>query len=137
VIRVVVDTNVLVSGTRNRIGNEARVIDAMQSGVLIPCLSEEIFQEYIEVLGRSKFTFPKEEVAVLLAMIRLAGDFFKPDALSLAVPDQSDAIFMACAAAAHADYLVTGNRRHLPGPLYGSARVVNARELLARITSEA
>lgn len=109
-------------------------MDAIRSGLLIPCLSQEIFQEYAEVLARSKFSFPAEEVDELL--IRRTGNFFQPDATPFAVPDQSDAIFGACAMAAHADYVVTGNRRHFPDPVYGSAHVVNARELMVRIASD-
>jgi putative PIN family toxin of toxin-antitoxin system len=133
---VVIDTSILVSGVRNHNGNEAQVIDAIRSDLLIPCLSEEIFQEYADVLARSKFSFPTGEVEKLLTMLRLTGDFVQPDTMPLAVPDQSDAIFMACAAAARADYLVTGNRRHYLDPVYGSAQVVNARELLVRIVSD-
>jgi putative PIN family toxin of toxin-antitoxin system len=136
VIRVVVDTNVLVSGSRNLRGSEARVIDAVRIGVLRACVSEEIFREYVAVLTRSKLGFLTDEVAALLATIRSLGEFFDPKVVSFTVPDQSGAKFMACAIEAQADYLVTGNRRHFPGPFYGSAQVVNARELLAHITPD-
>jgi uncharacterized protein len=137
VIRVVVDTNILVSGVRTHKGNEAKVIDAVRGSVLRLCLSEVIFLEYVDVLFQPKFAFLTDEVAELLSTIRKVGEFFEPNATILVVSDQSDAKFMACAMTALADYLVTGNRRHFPNPFYGSARVVNARALLGRITPNA
>ena len=42
-------------------------------------------------------------------------------------------MIIACALAARADFIVTGDRRHFPEPSYGPATVVNARELLDRL----
>ena len=44
---------------------------------------------------------------------------------------------IACAVAAGAQFLVTGNRRHFPGDRYGTATVVNARQLLDRLAASA
>ena len=46
-----------------------------------------------------------------------------------ACPDGDDNRFLECAAAAEADYLVTGNKRHFPMQ-WKKTRIVNARELL-------
>jgi hypothetical protein len=48
----------------------------------------------------------------------------------------ADTKFLQCAQAAQADYIVTGNKRHFPAASYGATRVVNAGELLDRITLE-
>lgn len=58
---------------------------------------------------------------------------FHPAAVPVTGPDPGDFMFMLCAMEAQAEYLVTGNRRHFPERFYGSARVVNARELIDRI----
>jgi predicted nucleic acid-binding protein len=50
-------------------------------------------------------------------------------------PDPGDTKFIACAIAAQADVIVTGNERHFPEPHYGPTRVVNAADLLDRITA--
>jgi predicted nucleic acid-binding protein len=88
------------------------------------------------VLNRAKFRFSEATVTELLALIRDRGELPLSPASTHEGPDPGDFMFMACAAAAQADYLVTGNRRHFPDPLYGSARVVNARELLEHIEPE-
>jgi len=43
-------------------------------------------------------------------------------------------MFLLCANAARAEFIVTGNKRHFPNAPYGPTRVVNAGELLDRIT---
>ena len=59
-----------------------------------------------------------------------------PPGLRAVSPDPADTKFLHCAAAAQADFLVTGNKRDFPEPSYGPTRVVNAGELLDRITLE-
>ena len=57
-IRVVVDTNVLVSAMIKSSGNEALLVLAVSQGLITPCLSDEICEEYCGVLARPKFGFP-------------------------------------------------------------------------------
>ena len=53
-----------------------------------------------------------------------------------AVPRFDEGRHKYCAEAAQADYIVTGNKRDFPEASYGVTRVVNAGELLDRITLE-
>jgi len=57
VIRAVIDTNVLVSGLLSPAGNEALILLAIHQGLVHPCFSEEILEEYAAVLARPKFAF--------------------------------------------------------------------------------
>ena len=133
-IRAVIDTNVLVSGLLSPSGNEALIILAIHQGLVRPCFTEAIVEEYSEVLSRQKFAFPPDETAALIAMLRRTGEVFDPEAAPAASPDPGDTKFLQCAHAAQADFIVTGNRRHFPHAPYGPTQVVNAGELLARIT---
>ncbi len=45
-------------------------------------------------------------------------------------------MFLHCAEAAGAEFIVTGNKRDFPDAPYGAIRVVGAGELLDRITAE-
>jgi predicted nucleic acid-binding protein len=49
--------------------------------------------------------------------------------------DPDDNKFLECAEAGHADYLVTGNKRHFPDAL-GKTKVVNATELIRIVALE-
>ena len=135
-IKAVIDTNVLVSGLLSPTGNEALIILSVQHGFLHPCLSHSILQEYRAVLARAKFAFPPDEIAALLAMLQERGAMFAPAPASIVSPDPADTKFLHCALAADADFIITGNKRDFPGAPYGTIRVVNAGELLDRITSE-
>ena len=102
-----------------------------------PCFSEEILEEYAAVLARPKFAFPPDEIAAVLAMFRDQGELFLPEVSAAVSSDPGDTKFLQCAEAAQADYIVTGNKRHFPEASYGGVtRVVNAGELLDRITFE-
>lgn len=135
-IRAVIDTNVLVSGLLSPAGNEALILLAIHQGLVHPCFSEEILEEYAAVLARPKFAFPPDEIAAVLAMLRGQGNLFRPDVSAAVSADPADTKFLHCAEAALADYIVTGNKRDFPEASYGVTRVVNAGELLDRITLE-
>jgi len=60
----------------------------------------------------------------------------KPAPLASNLPDPGDDKFLACAKAANVDFIVTGNKRHFPPRACGAIRVVNAAQLLDRITLE-
>jgi predicted nucleic acid-binding protein len=51
-------------------------------------------------------------------------------------PDPADDKFLACAKATGVDFIVTGNKRDFPRQACDPIRVVNATELLDRITLE-
>lgn len=135
-IRAVVDTNVLVSGLLSPAGNEALVILAIHQGLVRPCLSDDILREYAEVLARPKFAFPPDEIAALFAMLHRTGEPTHPQGPPPVLSDPGDVRFLHCAIAARAEYVVTGNKRHFPQTFEGPPRIVNASELLDRITRE-
>jgi putative PIN family toxin of toxin-antitoxin system len=136
VIRAVIDTNVVVSGLLSPDGNEALILLAVHPGLVRPCLSAEIIEEYGEVLARPKFAFPPDEIAAVTAMFREKGELVVPRGPPATLPDPDDVKFLHCAAAAQAEYLVTGNKRHFPQQACGSVRVVSAGEILGRIALE-
>ncbi len=138
-IRAVIDTNVLVSGLLSPAGNEALIILVIYQGLVRPCVSAAVMEEYAEVLARPKFTFPLDEIAAVIAMFRDKGELVAlvaPQGPAPTLPDPDDGKFLHCAAAARAEYLVTGNKRHFPQEACGTVRVVSAGELLNRIILE-
>ena len=135
-IRAVVDTNVLVSAMISSAGNEALLIMAINQGLIMPCFSVEILEEYADVLLRPKFGFQGTEVDALIDLLRRRGSLLDPAPPVRSSPDPDDDMFIACALAGKVDFLVTGNKRHFPQAQYADARVVNAAELLEFITLE-
>jgi putative PIN family toxin of toxin-antitoxin system len=128
-IRVVLDTNVVVSAYLNAEGYERHVLDLVLAGKLQLAVSEAILAEYEGVLRRPKFGISPRQVTRSLRMIRMAARVVRrPRELNAAL-DPADNRFLECAEAAKADYLVTGNKRHFPKQ-WRQTLVVSARELL-------
>ena len=76
------------------------------------CLSEEIFAEYVEVLGREKFEkFPhfKTKADVVLNKLKEISTFYRADRQIDILKDASDNKFLELAAVSYSDYLITGN----------------------------
>jgi putative PIN family toxin of toxin-antitoxin system len=111
-VRVVLDTNVLVSGLLSPFGTPARVLDLLTSGLLIPLFDDRILQEYTEVLARPRFGFAADDVSTLLTYLRMHGELVVAPPLDVDLPDPADLPFLEVAAAAGARAVVTGNARH-------------------------
>jgi putative PIN family toxin of toxin-antitoxin system len=133
-IRVVLDTNVLVSANINDQGLEAFVVSLGLNKKLQLCISQPIFKEYRQVLLYPRLKFVPKEVACFLVRLRSASLIVYPTHTVSASTDEPDNRFLECAEAAGADFLVTGNKRHFP-KRWNSTQVVNARELLGMIGS--
>ena len=136
-IRVVLDTNVLVAALLTPAGNPAQLVEAVRSHQLAPAYSSAILTEYKEVLARPKFGFTPEEIQGLIQLIQSVGTGIEPHpALSKSIPlspDPDDNHVILCAVASQAEYIVTGNAKHFPLSAYGSARVMQPREMLEEL----
>lgn len=134
-IRVVLDTNVVVSAHLNDEGYERYVLDLALAGRIEIVISEEILAEYEDVLCRPKFAISPKQIAKSLRLIRARGRIVKPRQEVTAASDPDDNCFLECAEAGRADYLVTGNKRHFPKK-WRQTLVANARDLIEWITPD-
>jgi putative PIN family toxin of toxin-antitoxin system len=134
-IRVVLDTNVVVSAHLNAEGYERHVLDLVLAGKLQLAVSEPILSEYEGVLRRPKFGIGPRQVTRSLRMMRAAARVVRPPRELNVTRDPADNRFIECAEGAKADYLVTGNKRHFP-KRWRQTTVVNARELLEWVVPE-
>jgi len=129
-ISVVLDTNIVISAALRAGGLPEAVFNLAINGVIQLCVSEAILAEYEEVLHRDRLAIPPEKVATALARIREKGSLLTPtDKVDPAAcpGDPDDLIFLECAQAAAADYLITGNRKHFPDR-WKMTRIVSVRE---------
>ena len=109
-MRVVIDTNVLVSAAISDRNPEAMILFVVANHEFEWVVSVEILSEYKEVLSRGRLRLTQEqkerwyklldEVTILIE-VNIDIDFPR---------DQKDAKFLACAMAAEADFLITGDR---------------------------
>jgi uncharacterized protein len=131
-IRLILDTNVLVSANLNNDGLEALVVSFVLNRKLRLCVSKEILGEYERVLFYPRLKFDPQEVRRFLNRLRRESILLKPHQRITESPDEADNRFLECAEAAAAGFLVTGNKRHFPKS-WKTTQVVNARELLGLI----
>ena len=108
-MKVIIDTNVLVSAVLK--GREAR--DVIQFVVDSPncdwVVSEEILAEYQDVLSRKKFKLTDEVRKEWLDVIDLVTKLVDVQVTIDFARDRKDEKFLACAVAAEADFLITGD----------------------------
>jgi putative PIN family toxin of toxin-antitoxin system len=132
-VRVVLDTNILVSACWKPCGLEAQVADMAIAGQIMACVSPEVLAEYRDVLSRPKLAAIGDRAHQLLAALECIAALVEPTTPITESIDDDDNRFLECATAAAADYLITGNLRHYPAILtapHGTIRIVNARTFL-------
>jgi len=129
-VRVVLDTNILVSACWKPGGNEAEVARLATSGAITPCVSAAILAEYRDVFSRRKLSGISGLATELLASLEYAALTMQTAATVRVSVDEDDNRFLECADAARAEFLITGNLRHYPA-VWGAARIVNARTFLS------
>lgn len=133
-MKVVVDTNVLVSAMLSPHAPPAQVLRLVLQGDLVPLHDERIISEYRQVLSRPAFAFDPEDVGAMLEGIEWSGEAVFARPLRTELPDPDDLPFLEVAVAGSADALVTGNLRH-----YRAVRgrhdvqVLSPRDLLERL----
>jgi putative PIN family toxin of toxin-antitoxin system len=136
--RALCDTNVLVSAFIAG-GPPSRIIEAAIDGRIELVLADPVLDELERVLT-AKLSFEPERVREIktflidLASERISAPTQPPEPLT---GDSDDDVILACAVAARAEVLVSGDRRHLlPVGEHRSVRIIAPPALLAELASE-
>lgn len=136
-IRVVADTNIIVSGLLWH-GAPRRLLDSARTGSIELFTSAALLVELEDVLQRQSFA--QRLVLVDLAPRELVLDYaalttvIEPADIAPAVlADPDDDAVLACAIGAQADAIVSGDSHLLKLKEYGNIPILSAVDLLARI----
>ncbi|MFH1666150.1 MAG: putative toxin-antitoxin system toxin component, PIN family [Elusimicrobiota bacterium] len=113
-MKVVLDTNILVSGLLSPFGAPAEIVRMAASGTLELCYDARILSEYRSVLLRPKFFFDQVHVGDILDQIKTCGHIVAAKPLPKKLPDLDDESFLEVALSGKARCLVTGNLKHYP-----------------------
>ena len=132
-MRVVLDTNVIISAL-NFPGNERLVLELALRGRFQFYLSVFILEEVAGVLVR-KFGWDEERTARAIGTLETAATVIEPPPSEEVIEGgHADNRVLECAVAASADYLVTGDRRHLlPLQEHLGTRILNAPSFLSAL----
>jgi len=129
-LKIVLDTNVLVSALLRPDSLPARVLDLVLSRQVTLALDHRIFNEYQDVLFRPEFALPRNYVDDLLEFLWWSSEKVQAVTLPIRLPDPNDVMFIEVAVAALAKALVTGNLKHFPPSQRHGIRVLSPRQFL-------
>lgn len=111
-LRVVLDTNVLVSGLAYPASVPGRIVGVWRQGGLEVVLSRYILDELTRVLPRlTRVRLSAGEIRDLVDSLMFLADMVEPDACTEgALRDAADQQVLGTLLAARADYLITGDK---------------------------
>ncbi len=129
-MKIVLDTNALVSGLLTPFGSSGEIVRMVSAGYLILQYDSRILLEYQEVLYRPKFQFDKEHIDTLLAYLIQNGQVTPASPLKKRLPDPDDEPFLEIAIAGGAACLITGNKVHYPRQFREGIRILSPSEFI-------
>lgn len=129
-LKVVIDTNVFISGVLIEGGNPSIVIKAWKRTKKYQLfITEEIIQEILRVMRRLKIK--ADIIANWDEVIRKNAISVEPvRKIEVIKEDPSDNKFLECAIESYADYIVTGDKHLKSLNEFEGIKIVNAREFL-------
>ena len=134
-LRVTVDTNILISGINFR-GKPFDLLELARAGKINLTVSKAILDEMADVLAR-KFDFTPEEIAEARKRITGMARTVRPAVqLDVIKEDPPDNRILECAVGAGADYIVTGDKDLLRLRRYDAIRILTVSDFLEVALSE-
>ena len=132
-MRVVLDTNVLVSGLINHHGHPGRIVDLLRVDVLEAVVDDRILAEYRDVPAREGFAryFSNPDREAILDYLDNNALHIVPRLVLPPLADPGDTPFLEVALSEEVP-LVTGNASHFPPQRRRSCEVLSPREFLHR-----
>jgi len=131
-LRLVIDTNVVVSAALKPEGLQRTVVLLAMTKPALWYVSDAIVSEYAMVLARAELKIRRNLRHQLLQLIKNHTRVVSPSRLAQITSDPADNMFVECADTARADYLVTGNQRHFP-KFWKNTKIITSSEVLSII----
>ncbi|MGF7181536.1 putative toxin-antitoxin system toxin component, PIN family [Tunturiibacter psychrotolerans] len=128
-LRLVIDTNVLISAALKPESLQRTVFLLAITKPARLYISTPILEEYADVLGRSELAIRRGARQQLIQLVKNHSHTVSPSRQLTVTSDPDDNIFIECADAARADYLITGNQKHFPA-YWKCTKIVTSREFV-------
>lgn len=132
-MRIVLDTNVLISGMINPRGAPGRIVELLLAGAVELVVDDRILPEYVHVLRRRRFRRCFSSGAMEETVIFLRDECVRTRCTAVVdeLPDAGDIAFLEAAISEHVP-LVTGNERDFPVEKRRGCEILSPREFLTR-----
>jgi putative PIN family toxin of toxin-antitoxin system len=128
-LRLVIDTNIVISAALRPDGLQRTVFLLATTKPARLYVSKPVLLEYQDVLSRPELKIRRGLQRQFLDLIGNRAQIVSPVRPLHVTSDPDDNIFVECADAARADYLVTGNPRHFP-KFWKKTKVITSREFM-------
>jgi putative PIN family toxin of toxin-antitoxin system len=129
-VKVVLDTNIFISSFFG--GVPRKIIDLWKTGKITVCLSQEIIEEYIEVLNRLGLK-NKSEIFELTKLFAEGYNFIfttKTPRLQIVGDDPDDNKFLECAVALDCKVIISGDKHLKNIKKYMDIEIMSPREFI-------
>ena len=135
-MKIVIDTNVIVSAFRSRRGASYKLVSLLPSGRFSVSISVPLIIEYEDVLKRGKLppTISDRDIGDFIDFLCRVGN--RQDIFFLwrpFLPDPSDDLILEVAVAGGCDAIITYNKRHFKNVEKFGLRILDPREFLTEI----
>jgi len=132
-VKIVIDTNVLISGMLNPSGPPGRIVDLLRSGTLQVVVDDRILSEYTDVLRKKYFLryFRKSEREDVIEYLSKNSYYTLSRIVAQDMPDEGDVPFPEIALSEGVP-LITGNLKHYPERARMGCNVLSPKQFIDR-----
>jgi len=138
-MRLILDTNILLSGLLSPLGSSAELLDAWERKRFVLVACDGLIAELREVAGRPFFRKRLRAGAseLLAAGIRDFSLFCRDLPSAPVAPDPKDSYLLALAEAGEAEFLVTGDKQLLSLSRHKSTRIIPPAAMIEILRAQA
>lgn len=138
-MKVILDTNIVISGILTPGGPPGKIVDLWIDGKIIVVVCQALIDEYFEVLLRPKFkkagtTIERQDL--LMGLLELENSIFVYPRKRLCVisDDTEDNRVLECAVEGEVDYIISGDEHLLALKKFQGIFTISPAEFLAKNT---
>jgi len=134
-IRIVLDTNTIISAVGWKHSKPRRILEACLSGKYLLVESPGLLKEFVAVMERPKFNFiPEEQKKELVTRLINYCEIVEPKKkLNIIKNDPADNKVLECALQGKAQYIVSGDNHLLRLKDFMGIKIVTAAEFLEMV----
>lgn len=132
-LKVVLDTNVIVSGLNFQTSNTAKILIMVASGEIANFTSRPILNETRRILA-DKFFWTREEVDAAEVWLKTFSKYVKPKSRISVIADDPDNRILECAVEGQTDFIISGDHHLTDLENYQGIKIVDPATFLALMT---
>jgi putative PIN family toxin of toxin-antitoxin system len=132
-LKVVLDTNVIVSGLNFPGSKPAKILELVAEGEIINLVTVDLIHEVIRVLT-GKFLWSEPEVEAAKFWLRAFSKVLSPAIRFAVIAHEPDNRVLECAVAGQAHYIISGDRHLTDLTKFQKVKIVSPAEFLELLT---